>query len=369
MNIANFFQGFVVLAWIAVVAVAAIFFTRVSRNTPTRGLGGTLAILVVVAALLSVASAGMVFINPQERGVVISALSPKGYREQALQPGLRWVIPFAETVVTYPVSRETYTMSANTTEGQRTGDDAISARTADGQEVKIDASVIYYVDQNKVVTVHINWQKRYTEELVRPLVRGVIRDAVSQFGVAEVYSTRRGELQTMITDQLNKRLSDNGLVLQEFILRDISFSPEYAASVEQKQIAEQQAQQAKFVVESKRQEAEQARQIAQGQADAAVISAKGAAQSRLIQADAEAKGLSLIAGALKGNQDLLNYQYITKMSPNVQVMMVPGNTPFLLPFPTYGPSSSTSSTSQPTPTPATPLPTPAQVLPTPTKAP
>jgi regulator of protease activity HflC (stomatin/prohibitin superfamily) len=261
-------------------------------------------------------------------------------------------------------------MSATTGEGQKAGDDAISARTADGQEIKIDASVIYYVDQDKVVTVHINWQKRYTEELVRPLVRGVIRDAVSQFGVAEVYSTRRSDLQTMITDQLNKRLADNGLALQEFILRDISFSPEYAASVEQKQIAEQQAQQAKFVVESKRQEAEQARQIAQGQADAAVITAKGAAEARLIQADAEAKSLNLIAGALENNQELLNYQYITKMSPNVQVMMVPNNTPFLLPFPQYTVTATQTPAQTPTqqPTP-TQLPTPAQPAPKPTKAP
>lgn len=373
MNIANFFQGFVILVWIAVIAVGILFFNRVSRNIPTRGLGGTLGIMVIVAVVLSIAAAGMVFINPQERGVVISALSPKGYRDQALQPGLRWVIPFAETVVTYPVSRETYTMSSITTEGQLTGDDAISARTADGQEVKIDASVIYYVDENKVVMVHINWQKRYTEELVRPLVRGVIRDAVSQFGVAEVYSSRRSDLQTMITDQLSKRLADNGLVLQEFILRDISFSPEYAASVEQKQIAEQQAQQAKFVVESKRQEAEQARQIAQGQADAAVITAKGAAEARLIQAEAEAKSLNLIAGALGNNQELLNYQYITKMSPNVQVMMVPNNTPFLLPFPQYTVTATQASGQQPTatqiPTPTQAAPTPTQPAPTPTKAP
>ena len=65
----------------------------------------------------------------------------------------------------------------------------------------------------------------------------------------------------------------------------------------------------------KRQEAEQARQTAQGQADAAVIAAKGQAESRLIQAEAEAKGLQLIADALQDSPDLLNYQYITKMSP------------------------------------------------------
>jgi regulator of protease activity HflC (stomatin/prohibitin superfamily) len=366
MNIATFFQGFVVLAWILVFVAGAVLIMRSSRGQQTRGLASTLGILVVVSILITAINAGLVFINPQERGVVISAIAPKGYREAALQPGLRWVIPFAETVVTYPVSRQTYTMSASTGEGQVVGDDSIIARTADGQQVNIDASVIYYIDPDKVVRVHIDWQNRYTDDLVRPLVRGVIRDAVSQFRVEEVYSTRRGDLTTMVNSSMQSRMSDNGLILQEFILRNITFSPEYAASIETKQIAEQQAQQAKFVVEQRRQEAEQARQVAQGQADAAVIAAKGQAESRLIQADAEAKALELIAKALADSPDLLNYQYITKISPNVQVMLVPSNSPFLLPFPQsqlnqYGPTAP-----QPTTTPVQPEPTPTVL---PTKAP
>lgn len=365
MNFATFFQGFALLAWVLAIVVVVLMVTRISRGQAARGLVSSAGIMVVLAILLTTVSAGLVFINPEERGVVISALSSTGYRDQALQPGLRWVIPFFETVVRYPVSRETYTMSAATSEGQRTGDDSISARTSDGQQVQVDSSVIYFVDPAKVVMVHINWQKRYTEDLVRPLVRGVIRDAISQFSVAEVYSTKRGDLQAMITDQLTKRLSDNGLVLQEFILRDLSFSPEYAASIEQKQIAEQQAQQAKLVVESKRQEAEQARQIAQGQADAAVIAAKGQAESRLIQADAEAKALEMVAKALNTSPDLLNYQYISKLSPNLQVMMLPSNTSFLLPYPTQAASGAAlTATAQPTP-----QPTPTQPAPTPTAKP
>ena len=86
----------------------------------------------------------------------------------------------------------------------------------------------------------------------------------------------------MITDEMStKKLSENGLILVDFVLRNITFSPEYAASVEQKQIAEQLAQQARFVVEQRKQEAEQARQVAQGQADAAVIASKGDAKRAL----------------------------------------------------------------------------------------
>jgi regulator of protease activity HflC (stomatin/prohibitin superfamily) len=259
------------------------------------------------------------------------------------------VIPFLETVQRYPISRQSYTMSKTTGEGQVQGDDSITARTSDGQQLYIDASVIYAIDPAKVVQVHIEWQNRYSAELVRPLARGVIRDAVSQFGVEEVVTSKRFDLQKLIEDSLTEKLAENGLILLDFVMRNITFSDEYAASVEQKQIAEQQAQQAKFVVEQKKQEAEQARQTAQGAADASVIRAKGDADARLIQADAEAKALQLIASALKDNPDLLTYQYISKLAPGIQVMLVPNNAPFLLPL-----QGLTTLPASPTPEPTTP---------------
>ena len=281
---------------------------------------------------------GLVFIQPEERGVVISALAPNGIRTDALQPGLRFVIPFAEQVKTYPISRQTYTMSAATGEGQVTGDDSIRARTKDGQEVLIDASVIYSIDPTKVVALHINWQDRYQDNVVRPLARGIIRDIASQYGVEEIVSSKRTEMEAKITAELEKKLGDNELLLTDFILRDLHFSDEYAAAIEQKQIAEQQAQQAAFVVQQRKQEAEQARQTAQGQADSAVIASKGAAEARLIQAEAEQKALLLIAEALKDKPELLTYQYITKLAPNIQAMFLPNNAPFLFPLPTVQPT-------------------------------
>lgn len=332
MNVASVIQIVASLSWLVFLGIIVIAVMRASRRQPVRGLTTVLLVIGVLALVLSTASAGLVFIRPEQRGVVITALAP-GYRQQALQPGLRWVIPFVENVVTYPISKQTYTMSIAPAEGQVQGDDSVAARTSDGQEIFVDASVLYAIDPEKVVQVHIAWQDRYSIDLVRPLARGVIRDAVSQFRVEEVVTTQRFELVRQIREAMDSKMQENGLILVDLILRNITFSPEYAASVEQKQIAEQQAQQAKFVVESKRQEAEQARQAAQGQADAVVIRAKGDAESRLIQAEAEAKALQLIADALRDNPDLITYQYVNKLAPGVQVMLVPNDTPYLLPLP------------------------------------
>jgi regulator of protease activity HflC (stomatin/prohibitin superfamily) len=338
MNIADVFKFFAFFLWIAVGVFLVFIVLRASRNQGVKGLTTSFLILLVVAVAVTVVSMGLVFIQPEERGVVISALSPEGIRQEALQPGLRFIIPFAEQVKTYPISRQTYTMSVAPTEGQMFGDDSIRARTKDGQEVFVDASVIYSIDPNKTVELHINWQDRYQDEVVRPLVRGIIRDLASQYGVEEIVSTKRAEMEGLVTAALESKLAENDLLLTDFILRDLHFSEEYAAAVEQKQIAEQQAQQAAFVVQQKKQEAEQARQTAQGQADSAVIAAEGAAEARLIQAEAEKTALLLIAEALKDKPELLTYQYITKLAPNVQAMFLPSNSPFLFPLPEMQPS-------------------------------
>jgi regulator of protease activity HflC (stomatin/prohibitin superfamily) len=354
MDVASIVRLMATLAWLLFFAVIVIAVVRASRNRPVKALTTVIIVLGVSALLLSIAGAGLVFIRPQDRGVVISAVSPQGYRQNALEPGLHWIIPFFESVVTYTISQQNYTMSIAPSEGAIQGDDSITARTADGQEIFVDASVIFALDPAEVVKVHIAWQDRYASDLVRPLARGVIRDVVSQYRVEEVVTSKRVEMTDQISQGIEQKLAQNGLKLSNFIVRNITFSPEYAASVEQKQIAEQQAQQAKLIVEQRRQEAEQARQQAQGVADSVVIRAKGDAESRLIQADAEARALELIARALLDKPELLTYQYITKLSPNIQAMLLPSNQPFLFPLPTMAAQSGQSLPGiLPTPAPTT----------------
>jgi regulator of protease activity HflC (stomatin/prohibitin superfamily) len=331
MNISSLLQGIASFAWLGFVGVIVLIFLRVSRKEPTRGLSSLVVILLVVAILLTTVAAGLVFLQANEYGVVISAFQPKGYRDVALTPGLHWIIPFVESVQKYSIARQTYTMSSTSSEGAVQGDDSIQARTKDGQQIFIDASVIYAVDPTQLIQLHTIWQNRYEENVVRPVSRAAIRNAVSQFGVEELVSTKRAELEQAIRTEIQTKLQDNNIIMSDFLLRNIRFSDEYAAAVEQKQVAEQQAQQAKFVVESKKQEAEQARQTAQGSADAAVIASKGAAEARLIQAKAEAEANTLLSQSL--TPTLLQYQYILKLAPGVQTIFVPSGNQFILPLP------------------------------------
>jgi len=333
MQITILVSALAMFSWLVVIGLIALAVLRARQGKKTRGTVTSIIIALIAAVILNTVSAGLVFIQPQERGVVISAVEEGGYRKDTLQPGLRWVIPYAESVRTYAISKSTYTMSIAHLEGDIQGDDSIAARTSDGQEVYIDASIIFSLDPADILDVHIVWQDRFVDGLVRPTVRGIIRDAVSHYKVNEVYSTQRDPLKLQIEKELTRAMDTNGLILSDFVLRNITFTDEYAASIEQKQIAEQLAQQAKYIVEQRRQEAEQARQIAEGSRDAAILEADGRAQSQVIEAKAEAQALQLIADVLAQNPDLLNYRYIEKLSPGIQVMLVPNDNPYLLPLP------------------------------------
>jgi regulator of protease activity HflC (stomatin/prohibitin superfamily) len=332
MNVEAIFSMLATFAWLATLIVIVVVIVRAGRGTETKGATWYILGLAAVALIITIVSAGMVFVQPTERGVVISALDD-GVRDEALEPGLHWIVPFLENAIMYPISRQTYTMSIAHAEGAISGDDSVEARTSDGQIVKIDASVIFSIDPDRTVEQHVKWDGAYVDNLVRPVSRGIIRDAVSQFGIEEVVSSKRFELSQLMFVGMETILTEGGFNLADFVLRNIAFSDEYADSVEQKQIAEQQAQQASNIVQQREFEAEQARQVAEGIADANVIEAEGNAKAIVIVANADAEALELIAEALKRNPDLLTFEYIKKLSPGIEVMLVPNDNPYLLPLP------------------------------------
>jgi len=347
MNVGAVVSAIATIAWIVAIAVIGLAVVRATRGQPFRGAIGLIVGAIAVALIATVISASLIFVQPTDRGVVISALD-EGIRPNELQPGLNFVAPFLENVIHYPVERQTYTMSIAPQEGQIIGDDSVEARTSDGQVVRVDASVIFALAPDAVVDTHKKWQGRYIDNLIRPVSRGVIRDAVSQFAIEEVYSTERFALSALIEGALEEALAEGGLILHDFVLRNIAFSPEYAASVEQKQIAEQEAQRAVFVVQQREQEAEQARATARGQADAVEINAQGLANARIIEAEAEKKALELLGAALAENPDLITFEYVQRLSPGIQVMLVPSDNPFLLPIPSLGESTTGATTIAPT---------------------
>lgn len=356
-----------VLGWLMLGALAvyvAFVVSQRSQGRPVKFSVLVIAVLLVGGVALNTLSNGLVSIPPQERGIVLNLFT--GYRGPALEPGVHFITPYVETVKRYNIGQQTYTMAKATTEGQVVGDDSVTARTADGQEVFIDASVVYEVNPDRLIDVYVRYsQDQWQDILVRPQARSIIYNKVAQYRVEEVYSTKRDALQKAIEDEMRAALEANGFKLNSLLLRNVTFNQEYAKSVEEKQIAQQNAERARFLVESEKQEAERVRVQAQGRADAAVTGAKGEAESNVIRAKAEAEALSLIASQLKDNPNLLAYRYIEKLSPGVQTIFLPSNQPFLLdPKSFVGPSDGSATTTTPSANGTAPTPAPQPLAPT-----
>ena len=76
-------------------------------------------------------------------------------------------------------------------------------------------------------------------------------------------------------------------------------------------------------------EAQTAQTQAQGRANAAIAAAEGEAQSIEIRAKAQAEALRLVSEQIAANPSLIQYQYVQNLSDNVQLILLPSNSPFL----------------------------------------
>ena len=311
-------------------------------------------VLLVIGLGANALGAGLVFIDQAEAGVVISPLTPGGVRPDPLRSGIHWVLPFIESVDRFSIAQQEYTMSGTIGEGAVQGNDAVEARTSDGQQVFIDATVRFSVDPAKAVDVRRRWltQERYVTGFVRPTTRNVIYNSAARYKVEEIYGSKRAELQQLIYEQLIVEFAQQGMVLEAFQLRNITFTAEYAKSIEEKQVAEQNALRAKFLVDQQKQEAERVRVEAEGQRDAAITRAEGEAQATILRAQAEAEALRLVSEALKANPDLLTFRYIEKLAPTINTVLLPSNAPFIIDIQSLLEQQATPVvTPEPTPTP------------------
>jgi len=288
-----------------------------SRNAPIRGGVLITAVGLIIAIVFFIIGAGIIEVQPNEVAVVFNVLTGD-LAETPLGPGLHVILPGIQHATLYSVAQQEYTMAGTVSGGATRGDDAVVALTQDGQRVEIDVTVIFRISPANANTVHRNWQDRYVNGLVRPALRNQMRAALTQFRVEQIYGTEHTQLEQAVEDGVRELLEPEGFEVTNVLIRNITFSPEYVASIEQKQVAQQQAQEAQFRVEQREQEAEQARALARGQADAARIRAEG-----------EAAALQLINEQLSQNPLLLQWRYIDALGDNIQLMVIPSNSPFL----------------------------------------
>lgn len=334
VNISTIIQIFAVVGFAVGFFGIALVVSAASQGRAVRSASALAVIGILVGVVLLVVGAGVRVVNATERLVVFNSLT--GELETPRRSGIHIIIPGVQQPFVYPIGQQNYTM-ADATEGNRLGTDAVEARSVDGQEVRIDLSLIFRLSDTPedLNQIHIDWSDEpgsYIEGLIRPTIRSVVRDVIGGFQAEQIYGIGREEMQEQITERLRTELAGNGIQLSTVLVRNINFTEQFTDAIERKQIEEQELQRAVT-------QAERVRTEARGRAEGVIEESRGEAEAILVRAQAEAEALRLVSQQIASNPYLIQYTYIQNLADNVRLALVPSNTPFLFDFDSVGGAS------------------------------
>mgnify|MGYP006271878811 CR=1 FL=1 len=319
----------------------ALIVVNATRGQAARG-GIVLAAVGIIGGIIFLfVSEGILQVGPTERAVVFNNITGE-LSEDPLEPGIHVIIPVLQQSFIYRVSRQEYTMSGIANEGARNEADAIEARSIDGQEVFVDVTLIFTIAPDDVEEVHRNWsdvQQGYTEGLIRPQVRSIVRDVIAASEAEQIFGGDRTQIQADIQERLTVELGAEGFTVIDFLLREINFSDSFITAIEDRQVEELRRDRAEI-------EAQRVQTEAEGRANATIEEARGNAESQRInaqaeadvirlRAEAEADALRLVSEQIAANPNLLQYEYIQNLADNVEISIIPSNTPFLFDASTF----------------------------------
>ncbi|MBN1134922.1 MAG: prohibitin family protein [Methanosarcinaceae archaeon] len=271
----------------------------------------SVAIVVAILIIFSVMFGSiLVSVGAGEVGVKFNQFG--GVEPDELGEGLHIVPPWV-SVTKYSVRSEVYTMSATPSEGEHVGDDQITALTSEGLTLGMDITVRYRMVPDEASIVHQKLGKTYAEKIIRPTIKSVIREIVSQHLALEVYGEERQMVATEMQDELEIVLIKDGIIVEEVLLRNVKLPDRVANAIEEKLQADQEAQRMVFVKQREQREAERK-----------IIEANGIANATIVQAYGEAEALRIINQEISKNPDLIKYKYIQMLQgQDIGTMIVP----------------------------------------------
>ena len=235
-----------------------------SSNSWQPLLGGIIAALVVLIAFNS-----FVILNPGQAGV-LSILGKA--QDGVLLEGIHLRPPLVSNVDIYDLTVQKFEVPAESS-------------TKDLQDLKASFAINFRLDPVQVVEIRRKQGtlQNIVSKIIAPQTQESFKIAAARRTVEEAI-TKRNELKEDFDNALGERLDKYGILILDTSVVDLSFSPEFARAVEEKQIAEQKSQRAVYVAR----EAEQ-------QAQADINRAKGKAEAqRLLAETLRAQGGELV---------------------------------------------------------------------------
>jgi regulator of protease activity HflC (stomatin/prohibitin superfamily) len=210
-----------------------------------------LGVIASIFVLFSLNS--FIIINPGQAGV-ISILGKA--RDGALLEGIHVKPPFVSKIDVYDLTVQKFEVPAESS-------------TKDLQTLSARFAINFQIDSSQVVQIRRTQGtlENLVAKIIAPQTQESFKIAAARRTVEEAI-TRRSELKDDFDLALSQRLDKYGIIVLDTSVVDLTFSPEFARAVEEKQIAEQRAQRAVYVAKEAEQEAQAEINRAKGKAEA-----------------------------------------------------------------------------------------------------
>ena len=192
----------------------------------------------------------------------------------------------------------------------------IGAFSSETQDVFVAATLNLSVSPEHIQKLYRNVGPNWYDVLVVPRVNQFFKDETVKYRSIDV-APNREQIRHNVTQRLADALRNDSITVSDLLIDDIDFDPKFKASIERKQIASQDAL------------AEEQRILgAKHIASQKVEEARGAGEAILIKATKQAEANMKLTNSISPN--LINYMSVEKLSPNIQVMMIPSGQGMIL---------------------------------------
>ncbi|XP_015776164.1 PREDICTED: prohibitin-2-like [Acropora digitifera] len=237
-----------------------------------KGVGTGLKLLAAAAAVAYGVKESIYTVDGGHRAIIFSRIG--GIQNNIYTEGLHFRIPWFQYPIIYDIRSKPRKIVSPT-------------GSKDLQMVNIGLRVLARPQASMLPEMFRRLGLDFDERVLPSIMNEVLKSVVAQFNASQLI-TMRQEVSLLIRRQLTDRAKDFHIILDDVSITDLSFGREYTAAIEAKQVAQQEAQRAQFLVEKAIQERQQ----------------------KIVQAEGEAKAATLLGNALKGNPGYLKLRRI-----------------------------------------------------------